>query len=262
MSHDITEGRVACGSSEEIMAVCPCSTAHSAASNSVNRRIHEALKTANSPGSKIAILAMLQSREVASDKRSPGDPPAKSDWNLWKGPAVIDQSHGNYVHNKLALFWETGNGPEQPGDAQLDWAGLAIRRRPGPSHPRDGDRVSIQLGRSGKTPHTMFAVAEYPMPVGDVQCPATSTTKGYTRISLQRVYRGRWQQDHRRGKPNANHRPWQGARRKLKLDPGEVTPGGNWPGAFISPHSCVGSCMANGKTRWYAHSRLCSSSPG
>ncbi len=95
--------------------------------------------------------------------REPGDPPEWLDWNLWRGPAVIDRYHGNYVHYNWHWFWETGNGDlNNQGTHELDVAFWALE--PGLTAPI---RAMALGGRfawndQGETPNTMFAIAEYP----------------------------------------------------------------------------------------------------
>ena len=56
-----------------------------------------------------------------------GPPPRNLDWELWKGPAIIDQFHANFVHYDWHWFWKTGNGDlNNQGTHQLDVAAWAI----------------------------------------------------------------------------------------------------------------------------------------
>lgn len=90
-------------------------------------------------------------------------PPEWLDWNLWRGPAIIDRFHGNYVHYDWHWFWKTGNGDlNNQGTHQLDVAFWALD--PGVTAPV---RAMALGGRfawddQGETPNTMFALAEYP----------------------------------------------------------------------------------------------------
>ena len=91
------------------------------------------------------------------------DPPAHLNWDLWRGPAVIDQYHGNYHPYNWHWFWKTGNGDlNNQGTHQLDVAQWAIAEDQ--IHPI---RAMALGGRfnwndQGETPNTMFGIAEYP----------------------------------------------------------------------------------------------------
>ena len=71
-----------------------------------------------------------KNRDIVSVQNRPAkaDPiPASLNWDLWKGPAVIDQYHANLVHYKWHWFWPTGNGDmNNQGTHQLDVARWAI----------------------------------------------------------------------------------------------------------------------------------------
>jgi len=241
MSHDITEGRVAVEAQKKYGVVVQHGTQRR--SNSGIAGLHEALKTGKLPRLKIAYGYCCKPRGGIGQK-TPGDPPANLDWNLWKGPAVIDQYHGNYVHYNWHWFWETGNGDlNNQGTHQLDVAAWAI----------DDDQVhptrAMAIGGrfnwddQGKTPNTMFAVAEYPNGQSVMFNVRNVNHKGYQ----NQVYNEYYLEDGSKITGEGNytiHRPGK-APEKLKLDPGEVTPGGNWR-AFISAIRAGDPSMANG----------------
>ena len=53
--------------------------------------------------------------------------PAYLDWNLWRGPAKVEQYNDNYVHYNWHWFWKTGNGDlNNQGTHQLDMAFWAL----------------------------------------------------------------------------------------------------------------------------------------
>jgi hypothetical protein len=59
--------------------------------------------------------------------KPPESPPDWLDWNQWRGPAVIDQYHGNFVHYNWHWFWATGNGDlNNQGTHELDVAFWAL----------------------------------------------------------------------------------------------------------------------------------------
>jgi predicted dehydrogenase len=159
MSHDISEGRVAVEAQKKYGVVVQHGTQRR--SDSGIAGLHEALKSGKLPRLKIAYGYCCKPRGGIGNK-PPGDPPANLDWELWKGPAVIDQYHGNYVHYNWHWFWESGNGDlNNQGTHQLDVAAWAI----------DDDQVhptrAMAIGGrfnwddQGQTPNTMFAVGEY-----------------------------------------------------------------------------------------------------
>jgi len=92
------------------------------------------------------------------------NPPDNLDWNLWKGPAIIDRYHKNLAHYNWHWFWGTGNGDlNNQGTHQLDVAYWALDEEVANTHPV---RVMAMGGRfaygdQGETPNTMFALAEF-----------------------------------------------------------------------------------------------------
>jgi len=91
-------------------------------------------------------------------------PPDHLDWNLWKGPAIVDNYHENLVHYGWHWFWPVGNGElNNQGTHQLDVAYWALDPEIANTHPV---RVMAMGGRfswddQGETPNTMFALAEF-----------------------------------------------------------------------------------------------------
>ena len=92
------------------------------------------------------------------------NPPDHVDWNLWRGPAVVDNYHENLVHYNWHWFWPVGNGElNNQGTHQLDIAYWALDPEIRNTHPL---RVMAMGGRfswddQGETPNTMFAIAEF-----------------------------------------------------------------------------------------------------
>jgi len=92
-----------------------------------------------------------------------GDPPAHLDWDLWRGPAVIEKYHGNYVHYNWHWFWATGNGDlNNQGTHQLDVAQWAIAEDQ--THPIRAMAIGgrFKWNDQGETPNSMFGIAQYP----------------------------------------------------------------------------------------------------
>ncbi|MCA9246242.1 MAG: Gfo/Idh/MocA family oxidoreductase [Planctomycetales bacterium] len=88
-------------------------------------------------------------------------PPAELDWNLWLGPAPMQDYHRNLVHYNWHWFWDTGNGDTgNQGVHEMDVARWAIR---GATMPRSvwslGGRFAYE--DQGETPNTQLAVYDY-----------------------------------------------------------------------------------------------------
>ncbi|MCR9115697.1 MAG: Gfo/Idh/MocA family oxidoreductase [bacterium] len=241
ISHDITEGRVAVEAQKKYGVVVQHGTQRR--SNAGIAGLHEALKSGKLPRLKIAYGYCCKPRGGIGTK-SPGSPPSNLDWDLWKGPAVIDEYHGNYAHYNWHWFWETGNGDlNNQGTHQLDVAAWAI----------DDDQVhptrAMAIGGrflwddQGETPNTMFAVAEYPNGQSVMFNVRNVNHKGYKR----QVYNEYYLEDGSVITGEGSYtikRPGKQPE-KLKLDSGKVTPGGNWA-SFIAAVRANDPKMANG----------------
>ncbi len=159
-SHDIYEGRVALEAWKKYGVVVQ----HGTQQRSDGRRAAQikAIRDGKFGKLKISYGYCCKPRNGIGVKE-PSDPPANLDWDLWRGPAVIDQYHGNYVHYNWHWFWKTGNGDlNNQGTHQLDVAQWAIDEDQ--THPV---RAMALGGRfkwddQGETPNTMFGIAEYP----------------------------------------------------------------------------------------------------
>ena len=241
MSHDITEGRVAVEAQKKYGVVVQHGTQRRSSSGIAG--LHEALKTGKLPKLKIAYGYCCKPRGGIGNKK-PGDPPANLDWNLWKGPAVIDQFHGNYVHYNWHWFWETGNGDlNNQGTHQLDVAAWAIDDDQ--VHPTRAMAIGgrFKWDDQGETPNTMFAVAEYPNGQYVMFNVRNVNHKGYKR----QVYNEYYLEDGSKitGENKYTiHRPGK-APERLKLPAGKVTPGGCW-GSFVAACRAGKPEMANG----------------
>lgn len=160
MSHDVVEGRVAWEAQKKYNVVVQHGT--QGRSDAKRAGLHEAIHAGKFGRLKISYGYCCKKRGSIGFKE-PSNPPAQLDWNLWKGPAVIDQYHGNFVHYNWHWFWQTGNGDlNNQGTHQLDIARWAIDKDQ--THPirtmAIGNR--FQWDDQGTTPNTMFAMAEYP----------------------------------------------------------------------------------------------------
>jgi len=174
----------------------------------------------------------------------PQAPPSNLNWDLWKGPAVIDQYHANYVHYDWHWFWKTGNGDlNNQGTHQLDVARWALEEEQ--THPTRVMAIGgrFQWNDQGETPNTMFGIAEYPNGQNVLFNVRNVNYKGYKHQVFNEYYledgskitgEGRYTIERPGQKPEV-----------LKLKPGKVTPGGNW-GSFIAAVRAGDPSMANG----------------
>jgi len=241
MSHDVAEGRVAVEAQKKYGVVVQHGTQRRSSSGIAG--LHEALQSGKLPRLKIAYGYCCKPRGGIGTK-SPEPPPSHLDWSLWKGPAVIDQYHDNYVHYNWHWFWETGNGDlNNQGTHQLDVARWALDSDQ--THPT---RVMAIGGRfqwddQGETPNTMFGVAEYPNGQYVFFNVRNVNYKGYER----QVFNEYYLEDGSKITGEGNytiHRPGQKPER-LNVDRGDVTPGGNW-GSFVAAVRAGDPSMANG----------------
>jgi predicted dehydrogenase len=241
MSHDIAEGRVAVEAQKKYGVVVQHGTQRR--SNAGIAALHEALQTGKLPRLKIAYGYCCKPRGGIGFKDA-GSPPSNLDWNLWKGPAVIDEFHSNYVHYNWHWFWETGNGDlNNQGTHQLDVACWAIDKDQ--THPTRAMAIGgrFDWDDQGETPNTMFAVAEYPNGQYVMFNVRNVNYKGYKR----QVYNEYYLEDGSKITGEGSymiHRPGKSPE-KLELPEGKVTPGGNW-GSFIAACRAGDPNMANG----------------
>ena len=173
--------------------------------------------------------------------KAPGAPPANLDWNLWKGPAVIDQFHGNYVHYNWHWFWPSGNGDlnNQGYSISLMPAGqLMMTKLIGKS---DGDWWALPVERSGGDSNTMFGMAEYPNGQQVFFNVRNVNYKGYKRQVENEYYF----EDGGRIVRGVYYPKGSDKGERVKVDSGKVTPGGNW-GSFIAACRAGKPEMANG----------------
>ncbi len=241
MSHDVVEGRAVVEAQKKYGVVIQHGTQRR--SDAGIAGLHEALQRGDLPKLKIAYGYCCKPRGGIGSQ-SPMAPPANLDWNLWKGPAVIDQFHGNLVHYNWHWFWKTGNGDlNNQGTHQLDVARWAVDQDQ--THPVRAMAIGgrFKWNDQGETPNTMFGIAEYPngqyvfFNVRNVNYP------GYER----QVFNEYYLEDGSKITGEGNYkieRP-DGTVETLKLASGNVTPGGNW-NSFISAVRASDPNMANG----------------
>ena len=242
MSHDVVEGRVAVEAQKKYGVVVQHGTQRR--SNAGIAGLHEALKSGKLPRLKIAYGYCCKPRNGIGFKPV-GPPPDHLDWELWKGPAVIDEYHGNYVHYNWHWFWKTGNGDlNNQGTHQLDVARWAI----------DDDQIhpvrTVALGGrfqwkdQGETPNTMFGMAEYPNGQYVMFNVRNVNYKGYKNQVFNEYYLEDGSVISGEGRYKIL-RPGASQPENLDIEPGDVTPGGNW-NAFLAAVRAGDPSMANG----------------
>lgn len=239
MSHDVVEGRVAVEAQKKYGVVIQHGTQRRSSADIAG--LHEAIQAGEFGKLKVSYGYCCKPRgSIGFEKVSP--PPEHLDWDLWKGPAVIDQYHANYVHYDWHWFWKTGNGDlNNQGTHQLDVARWAIDRDQ--THPI---RVMALGGRfqwkdQGETPNTMFGLAEYPNGQYCFFNVRNVNYDGYNRQVENEYYfedggkiiRGEY---FAKGSDKGE---------KVSVEKGQVTPGGNWQ-SFITACREGKPEMANG----------------
>ncbi len=107
MSHDVYEGRVAVEAQKKYGVVVQHGTQNR--SDAKRAGLHEAIQAGKFGRLKISYGYCCKERNGIGENKF-GEPPANLDWNLWKGPAVIDRYHSNFVHYNWHWFWPTVMG--------------------------------------------------------------------------------------------------------------------------------------------------------
>ena len=239
MSHDCDEGRVVVEAQKKYGVVIQHGTQRR--SDAGIAGLHEAIQAGKWGPLKISYGYCCKPRGGIGHKAA-STAPSNLDWNLWRGPADIDDYHGNFVHYNWHWFWKTGNGDmNNQGTHQLDVARWALNKDQ--THPI---RVMALGGRfqwkdQGETPNTMFAIAEYPNGQYAFFNVRNVNYKGYQRQVENEYYFKDG------GKIIRNQYFAKGSNKgeKISVKPGKVTPGGNW-GSFIAACRAGDPSMANG----------------
>ena len=242
MSHDVAEGRIAVEAWKKYGVVVQHGTQRR--SDAGIAGLHEALKSGKLPRLKIAYGYCCKPRNGIGHKPVE-PPPSHLDWDLWKGPAVIDEYHANYVHYNWHWFWETGNGDmNNQGTHQLDVARWAIDDDQ--THPvrAMGMGGRFQWDDQGETPNTMFAMAEYPNGQMVFFNVRNVNYESYERQVFNEYYLEDGSVITGESKYQIR-RPGSDKAEPLDLEPGHVTPGGNWD-SFIAAVRAGDPSMANG----------------
>jgi predicted dehydrogenase len=242
LSHDVAEGRIAVEAQRKYGVVVQHGTQRR--SNAGIAGLHEALKNGTLPRLKIAHGYCCKPRGSIGIKPD-ADPPANLDWNLWKGPAVIDHYNPNLVHYNWHWFWKTGNGDlNNQGTHQLDVARWAIDDDQ--THPVRAVSVGGRFlwKDQGETPNTMFAMAEYPNGQIVLFSVRNVNYEGYQRQVFNEYHLEDGSVISGEGTYTIR-RPGSTEAEPLKLPPGKVTPGGEWQ-SFITAVRARDPRLANG----------------
>ena len=242
MSHDVLEGRVAVAAQQKYGVVIQHGTQQR--SDASRAGLHEQIKAGKWGRLKISYGYCCKPRGSIGHKNF-SDPPAHLDWNLWKGPAVIDKFHGNYVHYNWHWFWATGNGDlNNQGTHELDVARWAIDDDQ--THPVRTMAIGgrFQWKDQGETPNTMFGMAEYANGQQVFFNVRNVNYKGYQRqVENQYYFEDGGRIIGRNYYPKGSDKG-----EKIDFGKGKVTPGGNW-GSFIAACRAAKPEMANGNVK-------------
>jgi len=239
MSHDIREGRIAVAAQKKYGVVIQHGTQRR--SDKKLAGLTELVRSGKFGKLKISYGYCCKPRKGIGFK-TPSVSPGNLDWNLWRGPAVIDQYHANYVHYNWHWFWEAGNGDmNNQGTHQLDMANWALDE--GMTHPI---RVMGLGGRllwddQGETPNTMFAIAEYPNGQQVMFNVRNVNYSGYKRQVENEYYF----EDGGKIVRNLYYPKGSKEGQTIDIPDGKVTGGGCW-GSFIAACRAGDPGMANG----------------
>ncbi len=226
MSHDVAEGRICVEAQKKYGVVIQHGT--QSRSSAEIAGLHEAIQAGKFGKLKISYGYCCKPRNSIGIKPV-SDPPANLDWNLWRGPAVIDQFHGNLVHYNWHWFWKTGNGDlNNQGTHQLDIARWALDREL--THPVRAMAIGgrFKWNDQGETPNTMMGIAEYANGQQVFFNVRNVNFEGYP-YQVENEY---YFEDGGRIIKGLYYPSGSTTGEKLQLEPGRVTPGGNWA-AFI-----------------------------
>ncbi len=246
MSHDVGEGRVAVAAQEKYGVVVQHGTQRR--SDARVAGLHKAIKEGKFGRLKISYGYCCKPRGGIGFKEVTA-PPENLNWDLWRGPADIKEYHDNYVHYNWHWFWKSGNGDlNNQGTHQLDVARWAIDDDQ--THPVSAMALGgrFQWDDQGETPNTMFAMAEYPNGQQVFFNVRNVNYKGYQHQVQNEYYfedGGRVDGDGVKSGEYLYYPPGGGQPEKIDLEPGDVTPGGNW-GSFIAAVRANDPTMANG----------------
>ncbi|MGK0239981.1 MAG: putative dehydrogenase [Candidatus Pelagisphaera sp.] len=239
MSHDITEGRIAMEAQKKYGVVVQHGTQRR--SDEKIAGLTEMIHAGHFGKLKISYGYACKPRQGIGFK-SPGTAPRNLDWNLWKGPAIIDSYSANLAHYNWHWFWRTGNGEmNNQGTHQLDVARWAIDKDQ--THPVRAMAIGgrFQWKDQGETPNTMFGIAQYPNGQYAFFNVRNVDYEGYERQVENEYYF----EDGGKIVRDLYYSKGSSTGEKIDVKPGNVTPGGNWA-AFIAACRAGDPSMANG----------------
>ncbi|MCA9077587.1 MAG: Gfo/Idh/MocA family oxidoreductase [Planctomycetaceae bacterium] len=245
MSHDVGEGRVAVAAQEKYGVVIQHGTQRR--SDEKIAGLHRDIKAGKFGRLKFSYGYCCKPRGGIGFKPVE-DPPTNLNWDLWRGPADIKEYHANYVHYNWHWFWKSGNGDlNNQGTHQLDVARWAIDDDQ--THPVKAMALGgrFQWDDQGETPNTMFGMAEYPNGQQVFFNVRNVNYEGYQHQVQNEYYfedGGRVDGDGVKG-GYMYHPPGGGTPEPLEIEPGDVTPGGNWA-SFITAIRENDPSLANG----------------
>ena len=239
MSHDVAEGRICVEAQERYGVVIQHGTQRR--SDAQIAGLHEAIQAGKFGKLKVSYGYACKPRGGIGMKEASA-PPANLDWDLWKGPAMVDQYHENMVHYNWHWFWKTGNGDlNNQGTHQLDVARWALDKDQ--THPVRAMAIGgrFQWDDQGETPNTMFGIGEYPNGQYAFFNVRNVNYEGYQRQVENEYYfedggkivRGKY---FPKGTTEGE---------SIKVEKGKVTPGGEW-GSFVAACRAGDPGMANG----------------
>lgn len=239
MSHDVREGRIAVAAQEKYGVVIQHGTQRRSEPRFAG--LTEMIQAGKFGRLKISYGYCCKPRDTIGFESTTAAP-KNLDWDLWRGPANLNDYHANYVHYDWHWFWATGNGDmNNQGTHQLDVARWALD--PDQTHPT---RVMGMGGRfawndQGETPNTMFAAAEYPNGQQVFFNVRNVNYEGYQRQVMNEYYfeDGGYISDWKYFAPGSS------VGEEIDIPDGKVTPGGNW-GSFVAACRAGKPEMANG----------------
>jgi len=239
MSHDVAEGRICVEAQKKYGVVIQHGTQNR--SNAGIAGLHEAIQAGKFGKLKISYGYCCKPRGSIGVK-AVGSPPENLNWDIWRGPAQIDEFHGNYAHYNWHWFWKTGNGDlNNQGTHQLDIARWALDTDQ--THPTRVMAIGgrFQWNDQGETPNTMMGIAEYPNGQWAFFNVRNVGYKGYERqVENEYYFEDGGKIIRNRYYPAGSTEP-----ERYSVEAGKVTPGGNF-GSFIAAVRANDPSMANG----------------
>jgi predicted dehydrogenase len=239
MSHDVKEGRVAVEAQKKYGVVVQHGT--QTRSDAKVAGLHEMIQAGKFGKLKVSYGYACKPRGGIGHKPF-GDPPANLDWDLWRGPAVVEKFHGNLVHYNWHWFWVTGNGElNNQGTHQLDVARWALDKDL--THPVRAMAIGgrFKWNDQGETPNTMFGIGEYPNGQYAFFNVRNVNHDGYPRQVENEYYF----EDGGKIVRNKYYAKGSSQGENIDIPSGQVTPGGNWA-SFIAAIRAGRPELANG----------------